>query len=145
MAYIRYAVQTPQSLPHLAKFEPIAMPIFRPARNRQNFPPLASHQETSMSPAVLGSAIGAAAVTVGSRAATAVGNSLSFASELLRAAGAPADANNNQSPASADARAALLQRIDALKERIRQTLAAAGISLTQPVELTSNGAGGITV
>jgi len=97
-----------------------------------------------MSPAILGSAIGAAAVTVGRGAMTAAGNGLSFASELLRAAAAPAAAND-QSQATADARAALQQRIDALKERVRQTLSAAGITLAQPVELTSNGAGGIAV
>ena len=95
-----------------------------------------------MSPAVLGSALGAAAVTVGRGAATAVGNGLSFASELLRAAGAPA---TSQPPAAANDRIALTQRIDELRERIRKQLAATGISLTQPVELTSNGAGGIAV
>ena len=98
-----------------------------------------------MSPAVLGSALGAAAVTVGRGAATAVGNGLSFASELLRAAGAPAAAADGQPLAAANDRASLTQRIDELRERIRRQLAAAGIRLTQPVELTSNGAGGIAV
>lgn len=114
-------------------------------QDRQTLPLLASYQEAVMSPAVLGSALGAAAVTVGRGAATAVGNGLSFASELLRAAGAPAAAADSSAPATANDRAALTQRIDVIKERIRQQLAAAGISLTQPVELTSNGAGGIAV
>src|SRR6185503_3830929 len=99
----------------------------------------------AMSPAMLGSALGVAAVTVGRGAATAVGNGLSFASELLKAAGSPAAAGDNNASATANERAALTQRIDAIKDRIRQQLAAAGISLTQPVELSSNGAGGIAV
>ena len=98
-----------------------------------------------MSPAVLGSALGAAAVTVGRGAATAVGNSLSFASELLRAAGSAAPATDSRPSATADDRAVLLQRIGALQERIRQRLAAAGVRLTQPAEFTSDGAGGIAV
>jgi hypothetical protein len=114
-------------------------------QNRQTLPLLASYQEAVMSPAVLGSALGAAAVTVGRGAATAVGNGLSFASELLKAAGAPAAAGDSNASATANDRATLTQRIDALKERIHQQLAAAGISLSQPVELTSNGAGGIAV
>jgi hypothetical protein len=114
-------------------------------QNRQTLPLLASYQKAVMSPAILGSALGAAAVTVGRGAATAVGNGLSFASELLRAAGAPAAAGDRNASATANDKAALTQRIDAIKEQIRQQLAAAGISLSQPVELTSNGAGGIAV
>jgi hypothetical protein len=121
------------------------MPMIRTRQNRQTMPLLASYQEAVMSPAVLGSALGAAAVTVGRGAATAVGNGLSFASELLRAAGAPATATEGQPSAAANDRTSLTQRIDELRERIRQQLAAAGICLSQPVELTGNGAGGIAV
>jgi hypothetical protein len=39
----------------------------------------------------------------------------------------------------------LIRRIDELTAKIRRQLTAAGIKLSQPLELTSNGAGGIEV
>src|SRR6476660_2186893 len=99
-----------------------------------------------MGPVVVGSAIGAAALTVGSGALGAVSSGLSFAAELVRAAGGAtadaAEAKNRQTDAT---KAALQQRADELRERIERQLAAAGIGLSQPVELQSNGQGGITV
>src|SRR6185295_9736024 len=76
----------------LVQFAPPSLPMIRTRLNRQTLPLLASYQEAAMSPAMLGSALGVAAVTVGRGAATAVGNGLSFASELLKAAGSPAAA-----------------------------------------------------
>jgi hypothetical protein len=99
-----------------------------------------------MTPVAAGTAIGAAAVTVGRGAIGAVSNGLSFASELLRATGGgtPAQASNAPDPAAV-ARDAFKQRTDAIQQRIGQQLAAAGIQLTQPVDLVSNGQGGIAV
>jgi hypothetical protein len=98
-----------------------------------------------MTPVAIGSAAGAAALTVGRGAFSAVGNGLSFAAELMRAAtGTTADSSAADNQQSA-AKAAIQQRSDELSQRIQQQLLAAGIQLTQPVELTSNGAGGIAV
>jgi len=98
-----------------------------------------------MNPVAMGTAVGAAALTVGRGALGAVGNSLSFAAQLVGAAGgaaAEADAQRQQANA---AQAAIKQRTDALRQRIEQQLAAAGIQLTQPVDLVSNGTGSIAV
>lgn len=90
----------------------------------------------------IGAILGTAAVTLGRGAAAAVGDGLSFAGELLRVVGGEA-----AQPAAADEPAAnpFTARIDALRERIRRMLAAGGIQLPQPVELTSDGLGGIAV
>ena len=99
-----------------------------------------------MSPVALGSAFGAAAITVGRGAATALGNSLSFGAELLRAAnGEATSASGNGESEQTSLPQELLQRIDELTAKIRRQLTAAGIKLSQPLELTSNGAGGIEV
>src|SRR5436309_2601947 len=115
-------------------------------QRRQILPPLASlalafaaagrRSASFMSPIILGSTLGAAALTVGRGASQAVGNGLSFAAELLR--------GNSPKPADAQSavQAQLKQQTDALSSRIQQELAAAGIQLTQPAELTSDGAGG---
>lgn len=99
-----------------------------------------------MTPVALGTAIGAAALTVGRGAIGAVGNGLSFAAELARAAGgmssSPSGAESRQAEA---AQASIKLRSDELRERIERQLAAAGISLSEPVELESNGQGGIAV
>src|SRR6266850_2506001 len=98
-----------------------------------------------MAPVAVGTAIGAAALTVGRGALGAVGNGLSFAAELMRSAsgtaGSPSESTNRQ----ANARAAIEQRGAEMRERIRRQLAAAGLNLSEPVELTSNGQGGIAV
>lgn len=99
-----------------------------------------------MSPVALGSAFGAAALTVGRGAATALGNSLSFGAELLRAANGEStlDAGKSETEQSSLPQE-LMQRIDALTAQIRRQLTGAGIKLSRPLELTSNGAGGIEV
>jgi hypothetical protein len=97
-----------------------------------------------MGPVAAGTAIGAAALTLGRGAASAVGNGLSFAAELLRAAGG-SSSTEQASDVSAAAQKALKPQIDAMQQRIQQQLTAAGIQLTQPVDLVSNGQGGIAV
>jgi hypothetical protein len=98
-----------------------------------------------MLPALLGSAAGAAAVTIGRGAAAALGNGLSFAAELAKAAGNPGldpkAAKNDDGGLPADLR----QRIGDLAVRIRRHLAAAGIRLAQPVELVSDRLGGMAI
>ena len=97
-----------------------------------------------MSPIALGTAIGAAALTVGRGATEAVGKGLSFASQLVTSGNAASSEQNKQSEKST-AQAALKQRADELSQRIERQLAAAGIQLSEPVELTSDGQGGIAV
>jgi hypothetical protein len=99
-----------------------------------------------MSPVAIGSAAGAAALTVGRGALGAFGNGLSFAAELVRAStgeaiGRPQDST---SPAKA-VRQDLQRRMDELRARIHQTLAAAGIGIDPPATLISDGQGGIAV
>jgi hypothetical protein len=99
-----------------------------------------------MSPVVLGSAIGAASLAVGRGVATATASGLSFGAALLRAAtGDSPEPSENQAASGSGLPAELKQRITELTDRIRRQLAAAGIRLTQPLELTSDGAGGIAV
>jgi len=99
-----------------------------------------------MTPVAAGTAIGAGALTLGRGAIGAVGDGLSFAAELLRATGGVSSQNTKASTeASVAARDALELRSDELQQRIQQQLAAAGIQLMQPVELVSNGQGGIAV
>jgi hypothetical protein len=98
-----------------------------------------------MGPVAAGTAIGAAALTLGRGAVGAVGNGLSFAAELMRAAGGVSSTTDRTSDASTSARAALKLRSDEMQQRIQQELAAAGIQLVQPVELVGNGTGGIAV
>jgi len=98
-----------------------------------------------MGPVAAGTAIGAAALTLGRGAVGAVGNGLSFAAELMRAAGGASSPSQGSTNPSAAARAALKLRADEMQQRIQQELAAAGIQLSQPVDLVSNGTGGIAV
>jgi hypothetical protein len=74
-----------------------------------------------------------------------VGNGLSFAAELLRAASGGSSGTEHAADASAAAQKAIQLQIDAMQQRIQQQLAVAGIRLTQPVDLVSNGQGGIAV
>jgi hypothetical protein len=101
--------------------------------------------EQRMGPVAAGTAIGAAALTLGRGAASAVGNGLSFAAELLRAASGGSTSTEQATDASAAAQKALQLQIDEMQQRIQQQLAVAGIQLTQPVDLVSNGQGGIAV
>jgi hypothetical protein len=99
-----------------------------------------------MTPVVAGTAIGAAALTVGRGALGAVSNSLSFAAQLVGAASgnSPSQADAKSKQASAD-QAALKLRTDEMRQRISRQLAAAGIQLCEPVEMVTSGTGGIAV
>jgi hypothetical protein len=97
-----------------------------------------------MTPVVIGTAIGAAALTVGKGALSAVNNGLSFATQLVTPSSATNASQTKPAQPSAD-QAALKQRADELSQQIQQQLAAAGIQLSEPVELVSNGQGGIAV
>ena len=98
-----------------------------------------------VTPAVLGAAAGAAAVTAGREAFTALGNGLSFAAELTKSAGqggtGPDVATTNKGGLPLE----LSQRIRDLTERIRRQLATAGMKLSKPLELVGDGLGGIAV
>jgi hypothetical protein len=96
-----------------------------------------------MTPAVLGSVSGAAALTLGRGAAAAAGNGLSFAGELLSAS-ATATAKDDESAVDRE-RSVLERRMADLSERIRRKLAESGVTLNKPLELTSDGAGGISL
>ena len=98
-----------------------------------------------MTAAVLGAAAGAVAVTIGRGAAAALGNGLSFAAELAKAAGKPSAPPDVPTKRANGLSVELSQRIRELTERIRQRLEAASIRLTQPMELVSDGLGGIAV
>jgi hypothetical protein len=98
-----------------------------------------------MFPALLGTAAGAAAVTAGRGAVAALGNGLSFAAELAKAASNPLGPPAASAEADGGLQTMLTQRIGELTERIRRHLAAAGVKLAQPLELISDGLGGIAV
>ena len=104
-----------------------------------------NNREKRMSPIAAGTAIGAAALTLGRGAVGAVGNGLSFAAELMRATSGTTSAAERPVDSSIAAKKAIQQRIDELQQRIQQQLAATGIRLSQPLELVSDGAGGIAV
>jgi hypothetical protein len=89
----------------------------------------------------VGAILGTAAVTIGRGAAAAVGDGLSFASELLRAVGGEQAAETT--PANSEN--ALSVQMAAMRARIQRFLAEAGIVLKQPVTLASDGLGGIAV
>jgi hypothetical protein len=98
-----------------------------------------------MGPVAAGTAVGAAALTLGRGAASAVGNGLSFAAELLRSASGTSSTAKSAADASASQQKALELQIDDMQRRIQQQMATAGVQLMQPVELVSNGQGGIAV
>jgi hypothetical protein len=97
-----------------------------------------------MDPVIAPAAIGTAALTFGRGVLSTAGKGMSFAAELLQ--GASGSSSNSQaSPAKNDQLDTLKQRMADMQQRIGQQLAAAGIQLTQPVDLVSNGQGGIAV
>jgi len=98
-----------------------------------------------MFPALLGTAAGAAAVTAGRGAFAALGNGLSFAGELAKAASSPLGSPAASAETDGGPQNALTSRIGEFTERIRRHLAAAGVKLAQPVQLISDGLGGIAV
>jgi hypothetical protein len=101
-----------------------------------------------MNPIAIGTAAGAAAFTLGSSALAAAGRGLSFAAELARGANAPTASQQSSSPwtsTPASGSAVTNSAADALRQRIALRLFEAGVQLSQPVTLISNGQGGIAV
>jgi hypothetical protein len=97
-----------------------------------------------MDPVIAPAAIGTAAITFGRGVLSTAGKGMSFAAELLQ--GASGSSSNSQaSPSKNDQVDILKQRMADMQQRVQQQLAAAGIQLTQPVDLVSNGQGGIAV
>jgi hypothetical protein len=101
--------------------------------------------EVFMMPVAMGSAIGAAAVAVGRGAVEAVGNGLSFVAELTRQTAGANHASRRGDDRQEAAKAELKLRRTQLTARIEQRLKDAGLQLTAPVELVSDGLGGIAV
>lgn len=95
-----------------------------------------------MGPVAIGSAIGAATLTFGRGAIGAAGKGLSFTAELLGGGNSQSNAAQESKQA---ANTALQIRCQELGERIGQQLKAAGIQLSEPVDLVSNDRGGIAV
>jgi hypothetical protein len=102
-------------------------------------------QEDTMTPVAAGSAIGAAAITVGRGVLGAAASGLSFAAELASAASGAAQPAADNSEQQAAPRAALKQRKEELQQQIQRHFTAHGIQLSEPVELISDGLGGITL
>jgi hypothetical protein len=86
--------------------------------------------------------MGVAGIGLARAATSAVSDGLSFAAELARGL-APRDAASEPSAAELQ-KEQLQQRMEALAARIKQQLAEAGIEVTQPLTLTSDGLGGLT-
>jgi len=97
-----------------------------------------------MDPVIAPAAIGTAAIAFGRGVLSTAGKGMSFAAELLQGAGG-SSSNSQASPPKNDQLDSLKQRMADMQQRIQQQLAAAGIQLTQPVDLISNGQGGIAV
>ena len=97
-----------------------------------------------MDPVIAPAAIGTAALTFGRGVLSTAGKGMSFAAELLQGAGG-SSSNSQASPPKNDQLDSFKQRIADMQQRIQQQLTAAGIQLTQPVDLISNGQGGIAV
>src|SRR5262245_45359830 len=96
-----------------------------------------------MGPAAVGTAIGAATLTVGQGAIAALGSGLSFLAQLTSAT---KDAGSETQRKTASSSYEVIKlRCDELQQRIQWQLAAFRIRLSKPVELVSNGQGGIAV
>lgn len=91
-----------------------------------------------MASAALWPVMGAAGIGLARAVTATIGEGLSFAAELAR--GSEPGVQPTQ---GAQQREQLKQRIEALAERIKQQLAAAGIDVSQPLTLTDDGLGGI--
>jgi hypothetical protein len=136
----------------ILQFGSAEWPMIRTQASQRNFAAASdvvlaesdSYKKLFMSPIAIGTAIGAAALTVGRGAVSAVGEGASFAAQLVTPADPRAADQKKQSQTSA-AQAAFKQRADELSQRIERQLAAAGIQLSKPVELVSDGQGGISV
>jgi hypothetical protein len=99
-----------------------------------------------MSIAALNPFLIVAAVTVGRSAAAVAGDSLAFAAELLQAAGGATPETSEEGPAAIERlRLQLAGHIGGLSKRIERQLVSASIVLSKPLELISDGLGGIVV
>ena len=98
-----------------------------------------------MSGALLWPIAGAAGASLARATTAAVQGSMAFATELAKGIGAaPKDVDAETKTAAAERQESLKRRIEQLAERIRQQLEAAGIDMSQPLSLTSDGLGGIS-
>lgn len=97
-----------------------------------------------MASAALWPIMGAAGIGLARAATSAVNDSLSFAAELAQGLAPSEESSATSEPTAAEReQEQLRQRIEALANRIKQQLAAAGVDVTQPLVLTSDGLGGI--
>ncbi|HEX5106717.1 MAG TPA: hypothetical protein VFV87_23010 [Pirellulaceae bacterium] len=90
---------------------------------------------------------GTAALSLARETVGAIGNGLSFATELLRQdrrAASPTEPEPN-AVATSDASARFEEALCSFVARLKQRLAAAGVGLNDPLELTDDGLGGIQV
>jgi hypothetical protein len=85
---------------------------------------------------------GIAGIGLARAATAAVNGGLSFAAELAR--GLTPNDDASEPSAAEQQKQQLQQRIEALISRIKQQLSQAGIDVTQPLTLTSDGLGGLT-
>ena len=86
--------------------------------------------------------VGVAGIGLARAATAAVSDGLSFATELAR--GMTQSDETSEASTAEQQTQQLQQRIDALAARIKQQLSEAGIDITRPLTLTSDGLGGLT-
>lgn len=96
-----------------------------------------------MGPTAVGTAAGAAVLTVGRGILGAAAGGISFVAELAKAAGA--GGARDSEPVLTEVDQVTGEATADLQARIKEHLAQAGIRLTRDVELASDGAGGICV
>ena len=88
---------------------------------------------------------GIAATGLAKTAVQAVNQGLSFAAELAKSATADGNATDEEASRLAELRSDHAARIAEFADRIRRELEAAGIDLEEPIEVTSDGLGGIAL
>lgn len=86
---------------------------------------------------------GVAASGLAKTAVQAVNQGLSFAAELAKSATADGKAADEEASRLAEMRSDHAARIAEFADRIRRELEAAGIDLEEPIEVTSDGLGGV--
>lgn len=96
-----------------------------------------------MSPIAAGTAIGAAALTVGRGLLSAASGGLSFTAQLAQAAAGGSNAVASSSDQHSALRQAFDARLEAMRDRIQRLFSQHSIQLTQPANLISDGLGGI--
>ena len=84
-------------------------------------------------------------MTVGRGVLSATAGGLSFAAQLAQATAGMADTTKAAADQQASVQATLEARLDAMRQRIERHLAERGIQLQAPVELMSDGLGGIEI